>query len=473
MSAKKYLTITILLILINTVLFHVLYTKIKTDQRHMVYDNLKDNSILLSTSINTSKLLSLIETNGRDGDREYLDAIKDIKKTHLNITTTSIRYVYTVHLRAGKYKFGLDTADYVDADGDGKVDHSNFGSDYSDAPDELKESYKSGHIVISQKPYTDSYGTFISSFVPLIIDGRVVSVLGVDVRYDIFLDRVDFYRNTILVIYLLVVLFIILGQIELYKHQKNALEETRRNHLLREEMRNKDLIIIHESKMIEVGKLVAFTSHEINNPMAIIMASVKMLSRQTRDENLLRYCRKITDAGNRVISNISNMKNIAKKDSGVIESFRIKDLAERVVGYTGTKIPIFLNMTDEDCVRANKGQIEQVFLNLFNNSIEAIKEASINNPESSGGGKITVSTRISGKNLVIVFSDSGPGIPEETWSKISAGFFTSKDGGTGVGLLIVKKIIALNGGDFQYLQNEPTTTFEFTLPLSEKFIMAA
>ncbi len=101
----------------------------------------------------------------------------------------------------------------------------------------------------------------------------------------------------------------------------------------------------------------------------------------------------------------------------------------------------------------------QALVNMLNNS----------NDEVGGkeGAWIAIRTSIMGGNLVIRFSDSGPGIPKEVAAQIFTPFFTTKEigKGTGLGMSITHSIVAEHGGTIAIDERAPTTTFVITLPL--------
>ncbi len=106
-------------------------------------------------------------------------------------------------------------------------------------------------------------------------------------------------------------------------------------------------------------------------------------------------------------------------------------------------------------VRADQGQMEQVFINLFTNAIEAM----------AGRGELHVNLFSTGDLVTIQVADSGAGMPRESLEKIFEPFFTTKDKGTGLGLAIVYSLIKKHHGDIAVDSEEGKgTTFTITLP---------
>ena len=111
---------------------------------------------------------------------------------------------------------------------------------------------------------------------------------------------------------------------------------------------------------------------------------------------------------------------------------------------------------DLDSVTADRVQLQQVLMNLMLNGIEAIGER---------GGELKISTRREGGEVRVSVSDTGVGIPSDQMEEIFNAFFTTKAGGTGMGLAISSTIIESHGGRLWATANaERGATFHFTLP---------
>src|SRR4029077_7682409 len=90
-------------------------------------------------------------------------------------------------------------------------------------------------------------------------------------------------------------------------------------------------------------------------------------------------------------------------------------------------------------VMADRVQLQQVFMNLMLNGIDAMKE-------TTGGGELTIKSKAGDGQLVISVSDTGVGLPPEQTDQIFKAFFTTKDNGTGMGLAISQSIVESHGG---------------------------
>src|SRR5260370_1588451 len=107
---------------------------------------------------------------------------------------------------------------------------------------------------------------------------------------------------------------------------------------------------------------------------------------------------------------------------------------------------------------ADRVQLQQVFMNLILNGIDAMKG-------TTGGGEITIKSEAGDAQLLISVSDTGVGLPPEQAEQIFRAFFTTKDHGTGMGLPISRSIIESHGGRLWAAgASGHGATFQFTLP---------
>jgi signal transduction histidine kinase len=115
----------------------------------------------------------------------------------------------------------------------------------------------------------------------------------------------------------------------------------------------------------------------------------------------------------------------------------------------------FTSDAPETVVQADHGQMEQVFINLFSNAVDAM----------AGRGELNVNLSSRGDKVAIRISDTGRGIPRESVETIFEPFFTTKDKGTGLGLAIVYNIVKKHRGDIVVESEEGKgATFTLTLP---------
>lgn len=209
-------------------------------------------------------------------------------------------------------------------------------------------------------------------------------------------------------------------------------------------------------KMALVGRLAASVAHEVNNPLQIIGDQAGWISELLEEEDrqqLKNYDEYQASVG-KIRQHVSRASTITHRLLGFSRSREYKRVAQDIntllqdtVSFLENeakhhRITLRLNLQERlPKVMTDPSQLQQVFLNIVNNAIDAIGD----------DGTITLQTSFDDERLLVEFADSGPGLPPEHLQKIFDPFFTTKkaDKGTGLGLSISKNIIQRLGGDIQ------------------------
>ncbi len=229
--------------------------------------------------------------------------------------------------------------------------------------------------------------------------------------------------------------------------------------------------IEYTNKMASIGRVAAGVAHEINNPMAVINESAGMIKdllsveEPTEErERINRHVTSILKSVDRCSRITHRLLGFARRMESHIEEIDLRDLMEEVFGFLG-KEALHRNIeikTDFDPnvppIASDKGQLQQVFLNILSNALEAVQN----------GGEVHVALRPSGRRWVeVVIRDNGPGIRQEDLDRIFEPFFTTKkQHGTGLGLSITYGIVQKLGGRIRVeSQIGSGTTFRVTLPI--------
>ena len=222
--------------------------------------------------------------------------------------------------------------------------------------------------------------------------------------------------------------------------------------------------LIQSEKMASIGQLAANVAHEINNPLAAIIANAQLLMRDLSDadENTIDSLKLIETAGDRAAKIVSNLLESARRDKhyefdAISLNQTILD-AISLLRYEINKRSIKVKLSlakDLPDIFANKNQLKGVWINLINNALGAIE---------SNLGKISISTRYENKEFRIVFSDNGKGILPEHQEHIFEPFFTTKEAGKGTGLGLSVSLQAIK-------EHHGSMEFESTLGKGTKFII--
>ena len=222
-------------------------------------------------------------------------------------------------------------------------------------------------------------------------------------------------------------------------------------------------------KLASIGQLVAGIAHEINNPLGTILLYSSMLKNDLADKKLdtqnVDDVKLIISEATRCKNIVSDLLNFARQSRLRLSTLNIYELVDDVIRSVkiNPRYKDIIILKDEESKRClidcDPDQMKQVFLNLVNNSCEAMLESDVK----------LLSLIISENNnyINIEVKDTGSGIPKENISKIFTPFFTTKKigMGTGLGLAISYGIIKMHKGDITF-QSEvgKGTTFIVMLP---------
>lgn len=237
--------------------------------------------------------------------------------------------------------------------------------------------------------------------------------------------------------------------------------------------------LIMAGKLAEIGEMSTGLAHEINNPLQIMKSEHAMIeellsgigkSTQAPDQESMRL---IKDSVKQIDLQIQRCKrithgllNFARKNDVSVQPIRIQEFIPEIIGMVEQRaqlenIHITLNIDPElPPIMSDSNQLQQVFLNLLNNAIHAIK--------NNGGGEIRISASHEDTCVNISVADNGCGIPPENMERIFLPFFTTKPvgQGTGLGLSTVLGIVKGNGGEIVVTSEcDGGTVFNVLLPL--------
>ena len=121
---------------------------------------------------------------------EYINAIKPLEAALE--ADESIEYLYTAILKNDEVFFILDATPAGDADNDGVEDKAHIMEAYPEASHEIIQALKTKQTVVSEEPYTDRWGAFISGYIPLLdSNGEIVGVLGIDIKAENYFARLE------------------------------------------------------------------------------------------------------------------------------------------------------------------------------------------------------------------------------------------------------------------------------------------
>lgn len=251
--------------------------------------------------------------------------------------------------------------------------------------------------------------------------------------------------------------------------------------------------LTHVARISTMGEMATGIAHEINQPLTAIATYAQasrrlLLSGATDSSDLLEALDKIDAQAQRASRVISSIRQLSKKHGLICKDYLCVDLISEVVALAetyahekGSEIVLNLSQIPKDQqVRVDMIQTQQVLLNLINNAIESMlpendkPERALNNDS-----KKVIAQSASSNNILILVKpldeimlevsvvDQGSGVDKAHNDQLFDAFFTTKPDGLGMGLSICHSIIASQGGDIYFNENEfGGSTFSVTLPIS-------
>jgi signal transduction histidine kinase len=217
-------------------------------------------------------------------------------------------------------------------------------------------------------------------------------------------------------------------------------------------------------QLTTLGLLAAEIAHEIRNPLTVIKLLFGALGLEFAESDPRRTDeRLIREKLDQLEAIVTRVLNFAKAPASLHSRWSIADIVTDTLMLVRLKVAqgkIQLRFDPPPrptIVDVQKGQIQQVLLNLVLNSTQAMPD----------GGTITVHCNANGQQAVIDVTDTGAGIPVELHERVFDSFLSGRPGGTGLGLAIAKRIMLSHGGDIALVVTSPAgTTMRLTLPLA-------
>lgn len=224
--------------------------------------------------------------------------------------------------------------------------------------------------------------------------------------------------------------------------------------------------LLQAEKMAAAGRLSVSIAHEVNNPLQSVQNCLHLAGRtDLSEEQREEYFELAKNELNRLMATVQRMLDFYRPGAVAPAEVDVRDLLEYVLNLMSKQlekqgIAVHLDIPEKlPTVFAVGTQIQQVLINLILNSFDAMPE----------GGELRIRARAVKSGVEIMLQDSGPGIPDDRQPHIFEPFFSTKDGGTGLGLTVSYNIITAHGGTLELASNNgPGACFRVYLPIGGK-----
>ena len=388
-----------------------------------------------------------------------------------------IHFVYTGILKNDEVYFVLDPTPEGDSDGDGIDDKAHIMDIYDEAPEEMVAALREKRFAVSEEPYTDRWGTFVSGYAPFYDRrGNFVGVLALDLEVSKYKERLKpIWQATMRAMATGLFLSFLTGAGVWFTRRFASEINASRQRIMKD---LEEAVQIARNAAKAKSEFLANMSHEIRTPMNAILGFTKTLMQGGLNPVQQDHVETIQEAGNSLIGIINEILDLSKIEAGKValheEDFDLHRCVDNVVNLLSTQsvkknieLCTFVGPDVPQAVNGDQGRIRQILINLLGNAIKFTED-----------GGVSLELMLEEKNASNIILrcniiDTGIGIAPDNLQKVFDEFSQANKsierhyGGTGLGLAITKKLVHLMLGDITVDSTiGKGTTFSFTLQLN-------
>lgn len=281
---------------------------------------------------------------------------------------------------------------------------------------------------VSSDIYSLGEHKFLTAAAPLIDETNSVTAIIVAEARAEFFDVIEQFNQGLIFFSLLNALIIMSAAIFLFRSIKKVI--------------NLQNLMKNQEHLVKLGEMAAAVAHELRNPLGIIKGTNDIIKKKygRKDDEFFQY---IPAELNRLNKLINDFLTFARKPDLQFSEVDLQSLFQKIkIGMTDQDI-INVNINVEEDIKtvySDPDALEQILLNIFQNSKQAIKDA----------GEINISVKKENKNKIqIQINDNGCGIENGSLKNVFEPFFSTKESGSGLGLAISKRLIEQIGGSIK------------------------
>jgi two-component system NtrC family sensor kinase len=228
--------------------------------------------------------------------------------------------------------------------------------------------------------------------------------------------------------------------------------------------------LVRSERLAAAGRIASHLTHEVRNPLNAIALNTELLEEeltalpQESRQEAESICRAVQREVDRLTEITEEYLQFARMPKPQLEHEDVNQLLSALLSFMDKELAEASIEVERQLASAlppvlgDENQLRQVFLNLLRNAGEAM----------AGGGALTITTEQRGQRVVVCIRDSGVGIASDDLTQIFDPFFSTKQGGTGLGLALTQQIVNEHGGTVEVESRQGEgTTFKVSLPLAE------
>ncbi len=482
MKKLRFHYIFIFLALILTLTNFALYQKFLATEKKISQLLFQEN--LSEITHLTDNIKHHIQQNIPKGVEDYyafLQTHRDVYQDFLEdlelLSMQKYRYIYVLApLSQRKFRFLIDTS---------KEDRAAFGETYT--PLNPQNYFQLRPHYFFHQDLKNIWLTFVN---PIVEDGKIRALIVVDFSMkqahmiQEALKRLEEYLGYLFIFLLLVVGVVIIFSYFDYKREKEKEKAYRKlEHMNKkleqmvqqklEEIREKDAIILNQSKLAAMGEMINMIAHQWRQPLNVISASAINMQLAIQLGNLdakelEKSALLIQEQAQQMSKVIDDFMNYTKPEKGK-ERFALQDIVDEVLKMISAQlknhnIDVIMDIPSKLYLYTYKKDLEHVLLNFLSNARDAIDEC------GKSERKIYITAFEEQQKVKISIQDSGCGIPPNIQDRIFEPYFTTKEQGkgTGLGLYMSKKIVEEKlGGKLFFTTSSQGTIFTIELMIEK------